>query len=207
MKCGKQFDNLFEGMKICAETTHSLSSKNKEINNQLQNINFQFENINSQLKNVNNFDIDSGKKLKNFDNCINEIMIRLTKMEKVTDNLEIKNKIMEEEKHDDKVEKNKDENKNESQNKNKNIKDNKNKIIEENEIKNKDKNKNENSNIKINFGENILINNNYSSEKEKKEKEKGIFDLKLANEIRNLKPGEILKLTEPKYILVTKKNT
>jgi len=53
-------------MKICAETTHSLSSKNKEINNQLQNINFQFENINSQLKNVNNFDIDSGKKLKKF---------------------------------------------------------------------------------------------------------------------------------------------
>jgi len=104
-------------MKICAETTHSLSSKNKEINNQLQNINFQFENINSQLKNVNNFDVDSGKKLKNFDNCINEIMIRLTKMEKVTDNLEIKNKIMVEEKHNNKVEKNKDENKNESQNK------------------------------------------------------------------------------------------
>lgn len=182
-KNGKNFDTLFRNNEIHNEKIILLDLKTKEIS--------------LQLKNSGNLDAANLEKINDFNENINKIAFKLNNLEKTI------------------LEENKNKNKNENENKNNDIVKNNNKedivykkisehkIFIQNNLNNKEKIKDIEENISNNNNDKKIV-TSYNDNNNKKENN-GVFDEKLAKQVENLKPNEIIKLDEPKYVLVTKK--
>jgi len=183
-KNGRNFDTLFRNNEIHNEKIILLDLKTKEIS--------------LQLKNSGNLDAANLEKINDFNENINKIAFKLNNLEKTI------------------LEENKNKNKNENENKNNDIVKNNNKedivykkisehkIFIQNNLNNKEKIKDIEENISNNNNDKKIV-TSYNDNNNKKENN-GVFDEKLAKQVENLKPNEIIKLDEPKYVLVTKKN-
>jgi len=180
---GKILTHCLETMKFIMKKIILLDLKTKEIS--------------LQLKNSGNLDAANLEKINDFNENINKIAFKLNNLEKTI------------------LEENKNKNKNENENKNNDIVKNNNKedivykkisehkIFIQNNLNNKEKIKDIEENISNNNNDKKIV-TSYNDNNNKKENN-GVFDEKLAKQVENLKPNEIIKLDEPKYVLVTKK--